>query len=121
MKAIYLFLFSIVSNVIAFLVAEYFLPNFHVAHDIKSLLIAASIYALLNIILRPILKLILTPVIILTLGFGIVIINAAMLFALTKLTSSLTIEEPLTLLYATLIIGAVNLIINFSAKHIFKA
>src|SRR3989344_4839754 len=109
MKLVALFIFSAISNIVAFLAADYFLEHFTIAKTFAELLIAAGIFALLNILVRPLLKLILGPIIFLTFGLGLILVKALILYALDILYEGIRIETTLTLIYATLIIGAVNL------------
>ncbi len=121
MYLIALFIFSIFSNVVAFLAALYFIPSFTISTDFADLIITAGVFALLNMSVRPILKLILGPIIFLTLGLGIILVNAIILYILDILDSSITIQDTTTLVYATLIISAVNLITHLAAKSLFRS
>ena len=119
MRFIFLFLAGIGSNVVAFLLANRWIQGFSVSEDLQTLVFAAVVLTLLNWLVRPVLKLILGPVIIITLGLGIIIVNALMLYLLTLFPTGVTITGTLTLLYATLLIGAVNLTTHFIVKRIF--
>lgn len=121
MRFIALFIFSVISNIVAFLAALYFITGFQISTDFADLLITGSVFALLNMLVRPILKLILGPIIFLTLGFGILIVNAIILYILDILDSSITIQDTITLIYATLIISGVNLITNLAGKSLFRS
>jgi len=57
----------------------------------------------------------------LTLGFAVFLINAFMLYLLDKFLTNITITGMIPLVYATLIISLVNIVINFSAKRIYKS
>ena len=120
MYLIALFIFSIISNIVAFLAANFFMPNFHISVNFVDLAIAGGIFALLNMLVRPIVKLILGPIIFLTLGLGIILVNALMLYILDILDQGITIQDTVTLIYATLIISAVNLITHFAAKSLAR-
>lgn len=116
MKTLARYVVAIIGNAIGFLVADYFIAGFSVTKDPKQLLILAFVFALLNFILKPILKLVLGPIIILTLGLGILAINAGMLFLLDRFSENLTIATIPALVYASLIIGAVNFIFHMGTK-----
>jgi len=115
-------IFLFFSNIVAFLIADYFIDGFSVSLNLKGLAMAALIFTLINIFVRPILKLILSPIVFLTLGLGIILVNALTLFILDLLSTDITISytsfKPL--LFATLIVSFINIIINFSAKSLFK-
>ena len=118
MRHILLFLVAIGSNIVAFLLANRYISGFSVSEDLNTLVFAAVVLTLLNWLVRPILKLILGPVILLTLGLGIIIVNVIILFLLTQFPTGVTITGTLTLLYATLLISAVNLVINLIVRRI---
>ena len=111
-------IFYLFSNVIALLVTTHFVSGFVVEAGFNNLLLAAVVLTFINAIIRPIIKLIFTPIIFLTFGLGVILVNTLMLYLLDKLLPSITITGMLPLLYATLIISAVNLVVNFSAKRI---
>ena len=112
-----------VSSLVGLLIASHFIAGFSVSNDLKALFIVSAALTLINVFVRPLLKLILSPVIILTLGLGIIIVNAIVLGLLTFLspTGYVAISGLKALLFATLIVSFVNTVINFSAKSLFKA
>lgn len=120
MKFIGRLVFSVFSNALAIIAAAYFITNFVFDGDFISLLTAAVILTLINIFIRPVMKLVLGPLIVLTLGLFIIVINGLIIFMLDFFSPSITINGLLPLFLATLIIGAVNFFINSSAKLIFK-
>ena len=120
MKFLSRFLFSSFSNLIAFIVAERYITGFVVTQDLKQLLIVVAIFTVINALVRPIFKLILGPIIILTFGFGILVVNALMLYLLDYFSKNVTIQGLEPLAYATLIISAVNLIVGVSARKTYE-
>lgn len=110
--------FSLAANLAAIFAANYFIDGFAVMPTFFGFLSVAALLTAANAFLRPILKLILTPIIILTFGLFTVFINAALLYALDIFSGELTIEGPLTLVYATLVIGAVNLILHLFDRQL---
>lgn len=103
---------AVVANVAGLLVAAHYVPGFLFSGSIRDILVAGAILTVLNLILRPIIKLFLGPLIVLTLGIGTIVVNAVILEVLTKLTPGLTIQSASALLLATLILGATNLIFH---------
>ncbi len=120
MKTIGGFIFHVFANIVAFLAASYFVVGFKFTGSFLELLITALIFTAINTFIRPIIKLFLGPFIVLTLGLLIIVINAAMLYILDIWSQPLTIEGFKPLFLATLIIGAVNLIVNLGAKTFYK-
>ncbi len=83
--------------------------NLTLVSDLKGLLIAAAV---LTILVRPLLRLVLSPIIFITFGLGLILVNALTLYLLAYLNVGVTITGLLPLLYATLLISAVNFIIR---------
>ncbi len=116
MKFIRSIIFHIFSNAIAILAAAYFISGFSFSGDFIALSIAAAILTGINLILRPILRLLLGPLIILTFGLFTIIINAVTLYLLDILSDPLIIEGYISLLIATILFSIINAIVNFSAR-----
>lgn len=108
------------SNLVALWLAANFIPGFVVSADIIRFLIAAALFALINIFIKPILTTVLSPFIFLTLGLLSLVINAGMLYLLDLLSENVTITSTESLIYATLLISFVNLLVGFSAKLLYK-
>jgi len=93
-----------------------YIPGVTIQSGIRGLLLITLIFTALNIFIKPILKFILSPIIILTLGLGLLLINAVILFILDLLTEQLTIQGVLPLMLATLLISAANFVIHVVKK-----
>jgi putative membrane protein len=117
MKLLSRLIISFISNLIALLTAGYFVKGFIIAPDIKNFIIVTAVFTLINVFLRPLIKAILSPIIILTLGLGIILVNALTLYLLDIFLAQISIEGLIPLFYATLIISAVNIVIHFAAKR----
>lgn len=113
-------IFSFFSNLVALGAAVYLIPNFSITPSLVNFLGVAGIFTLINIFIKPLLKLVLTPIIIITFGLGIIFVNMLALYLLDFLSVNITIEGLQALLYSSLIIGLINLLINFSAKRLYK-
>lgn len=120
MKSLQRLIISYISNFIAFIIASYTIPGFEVTNIFRDLLWLVAIFTLLNILIRPVVKSLLTPLIILTLGLFIIAINAGMLWLLDFLSQHITINGTLPLVYTTLIISLINIILSLSAKSTNK-
>jgi len=120
MKFISRLIFYFFTNFIALLATTYFIKEFKITPDLISFSLVAGVFTLINVFIRPILKLILSPVIILTFGLGIILVNAMALYLLDIILTDIAITGLTTLIYATLIISLINILINFSAKKIYK-
>ena len=120
MRFISHFIFSFFSNLIALIMAGYFIPGFWISTNLVNLSIAAVIFTLLNIYLRPLVKMFLSPLVFLTLGLFTLVINAGMLKLLDILSENVTIGTTESLIYGTLLITGVNFLLHFSAKYLSK-
>ena len=65
-------------------VAAAYVPGVTVREGVSSYLVIAAIFAVVNVLVKPVLKLLSFPLLLLTLGLFLVVINAA-LFGLTAL------------------------------------
>lgn len=119
MKLFSRLIFYFFSNALALLAAVYFVDGFKIESVYIDFLMAAAVFTLLNVFIKPIFKLIFGPIIIITLGLGIILVNAFILYLLDFFSDGVNIEGLTALFYATLIIGLVNIIINFFAKGLY--
>lgn len=125
MKLISRILIIFLANAIGLFVAAYFVKGFSVNMDSLTYLKIAGVFTLLNIFVRPILKLVMTPVLILTLGLGVIVVNAIILYGLykifpTDINLGIASSGLYPLVYATLIISAVHFLISFAAKRAYR-
>lgn len=107
---------TVAINVFALWAAATYVPGFKISSDFKQIVIIALILSALNFALKPVLKLMLGPVIVITLGFGLVIVNATILFILDKLSQNITIETIPALIYGTIIIGFINFVLHLATR-----
>jgi len=105
-----------ISNLIALLAADYFVNGFEMIKNPEQIIAATAIFTALNIFIKPILKIILSPVIIITFGLGILLVNAVILQTLDFSSKGVMINGIESLFYATLIISGVNIIITILTK-----
>jgi putative membrane protein len=89
------------------LVAAY-VPGVEVQEGAASYLIIALIFALVNLLVKPLLKLLSFPLLLLTLGLFLIVINAAMLGLTALLTDRISIDGVGPTVIAALVISAVT-------------
>ena len=108
-------------NALALWIANSWVPGFVLNGNWVTLVLIALVLAGLNFLLKPVLTLVLGPIIILTLGLGVLIVNAIILWLAAYLShlpqldfihGSITIQTIPALILATLIVSAVNFIIH---------
>lgn len=97
--------------------ADYLLSGFAVSGGLRGYLIVGLILGLLNALVRPVLKMIALPLIILTLGLFTIVINALMLWLAGMITGLVIATAPLALLGATLIISAAHILLDPSTDN----
>ncbi len=98
--------------------ASYLVPGFGVSGSWKEYLLAGAFLGLLNLVVKPILKLISMPIIILTLGLFTLVINGLLLWTVDYIFDFVSIKDTTALLYAVVVITIVNLFISVTAKAI---
>ncbi len=116
MKFLGRIILHVITNAIAILAAAEFIKGFIWTGNFLELVIAAAILTAINMFLKPLMKLFFGPFIVLTLGLFAILINAATLFILDKLTTPLIIDGYLPLLLATLLFGVLNLFVHWGSK-----
>lgn len=77
-----------------------------------TLLVVVLVLSLLNVIVKPILLLFTLPFIILTLGLGIWLVNAVLLYVAARLVDGFDVQGAGPALLGALIISVTNLVMN---------
>ena len=105
----------IAGNMLALYAAQYFVPGFSVYGGWKGFLAAGIALALLNMLVKPVLKLIALPFIMLTLGLFTLVINGIILWvAGIMLPGFIAIVSLSALIWATLVVSLVNVLTHSS-------
>jgi len=112
------FLVRILGNSLALYVAYYFVPGFVISGGWKEYLMAGAFLGLLNLVVRPVLKTISMPLIIITLGLFTLVINGLLLWTVDYIFDFVSIRDVTALLYAVVIISIVNLFVSAGTKAI---
>ncbi|TSC91809.1 MAG: membrane protein of unknown function [Parcubacteria group bacterium Licking1014_17] len=103
----------LIANVLAILVSSFLLSGFSISGSWAGYLIAGIVLAVLNLLLKPILKLISGPIILITLGLFTLVINGFILWLASAIIPGyISIEGVFTLIGASIIITIFNLIIT---------
>jgi putative membrane protein len=111
MKLLTALLIRIIANSAAIWVASYAISGFSFSGNSRDWLIAGLVLAILNSLVKPILKLATCPVIILTLGLFSVIINIFVLFLAERILPNLEITGLWAAFWGVIIISLVNYVI----------
>lgn len=106
------FLTTFIANAIAFAAAAYFITNFTLNFELTSFLLLVLVFTLINLIIRPIVKFVLTPFIIVTLGLFNLVITGGFLYIIDIYSENINISTTTALIYGTLIVTLVNLLLQ---------
>lgn len=120
MKLISRIIFLLASNLIAILIANQFIEGFSVSLEPVNFLLVIGLLTLFNVFVRPALKFLFTPLIVITLGLFTFVINGGILYIVDILSESITINGLQPLVYATLLISVTNLLISLSARSLYR-
>ena len=101
-------IYRILANSIAIYAATLLVPGFYVIGGWTDFLLAGLALGLLNFFVKPILKLVSFPMIVLTLGLFLIIINAIVIWLLGVVFSFVVIDNLISLMFATIIIAVAN-------------
>jgi putative membrane protein len=95
-------------NIVALWAAESLISGIHFSGNFGSIVLAALVFGLVNLILKPVAKLLALPLIILTLGIALFFVNILMLYITDWILSDFKIESFGAAIWATIVIWAVN-------------
>ncbi len=111
-------------NAIALYVAVLIVPGLALGGDWTSLIWVALIFGLLNALVRPLLKLLTCPLIILTLGLFTIVINTVLLLLTSNIGQSFgldfTIDGFWPALLGSLVISLVSVILSLVLRDELK-
>lgn len=116
MRLILSFIARIIANSIGILIATYFVPGIIFKGDLIDLVITGLILALANSIIKPILKFITGPLIVLTMGLFMIIINIALLWLVDWFMPELTIVGFWAYFWGVVLISIINAIVSTVSK-----
>jgi len=85
---------------------------------LRVLIWAALIFSIVNVVLRPLIVVLTLPVIAVTLGFFMLVINSLMLYLVTFLYPKFTITSWQSALMAVIIIWGVNYLIDDKSEKV---
>lgn len=114
------FVYQIIVNTVAIIAASRYLAGFSFSGDLVSLAWVAFLLTAANYFLKPVLKLIFGPLILLTLGLFTIVINMIIIYIVSYYTPELKVDGIQTLFWATILFGFVNLIFSLIFKNNLK-
>jgi putative membrane protein len=109
-------IFAWLSNVVALFVAAWIISPIDYGDDFWVLFIAALVFTVVNVFVRPLVILLALPAVILTLGFALILINTLMLYLTDWIVPSFETGSFWATLGGAVIVSIVNLILNLVLK-----
>ena len=116
MKFIQKFALLFIANAIALYLATRFVDGVTIPLKLEGFVAVVAVLTLIYLFIRPLIKIVLTPVIILTLGLGIILVNALTLYLLDLILPSVVISGFLALILTTLIVSVVSTLFGAASK-----
>ena len=107
---------GLISNWLALMAAERLIGGFVVVDDLFGLLTVIALFTLANSLILPAARIILKPLLWLTLGLGPFVLNGALIYLVDIYSEGITISGFTPLILATVVIGAVNATIGYVTK-----
>lgn len=107
---------QILVNAIAIFVAAKVVPGISFTGDNTTLLMAGFLMGLINFFIKPILKLISLPFILVTLGLFTIVINIVLLELLAYLVPEFKIDGLVAAFWGVVVISAVNIFFSVAVK-----
>jgi len=107
----------ILSNAIGIWASARLVHGIHFQGDWKWLILAGAVLGFINFFIKPIVKIISLPLIWLTLGLFMIIINVLMLNLAAKIVPALVIETWTASFWAVIIISGINFVVSSLIKE----
>src|SRR5436190_16518918 len=105
-------LFSWIINVVALYAAEKLVDGISFTGDFGILVLTGLVFAFVNLLLKPAVKLLALPLIVITLGIALFFINILMLYITDWIVSGFKITHFGAAVWATIVIWGVNWILQ---------
>lgn len=105
------FLGKIIANAVGLYGASYFLQGVILTGGLKGLVIAAAVLAILHTVLRPILKIITAPLVLITFGLFSIIINIGILWVADHYLIQIGFTDFYSLALTAIIVTIANIFI----------
>ncbi|NNC78660.1 MAG: phage holin family protein [Acidimicrobiales bacterium] len=99
-------------NAVALWVASRLIDGVDLSEEWQSVLFVALIFGLINAVIKPIAKLLTFPITMVTLGLFTLIVNAAMLWLTSAITSSLDVDGFVPAVLGALVVSLVSWVLS---------
>ncbi|MCC6963483.1 MAG: phage holin family protein [candidate division Zixibacteria bacterium] len=105
-------LIRLIVNAVALWAAASWINGIHLEGTVGQVILLALIFGLVNAIIKPIVKILAFPLIILTLGLLTLVINALMLMLTAAMTDILKVDGFIPALLGSIVISLVSLVLS---------
>lgn len=105
-------LLSLFGSAVALWLAATVVPGVHLSNDFGQVLIVALVFGIVNAFVKPIIKFLALPLILLTLGFVTLLINAGMLMLTDRFAAGLVVDNFGAAFLGALVIAVVNVVLG---------
>ena len=120
MAAISKFIVAFAANLTGLFISAYFVPEMELTRDTSGILTIVFVITTVNLTIRPLIKLVLSPLILITFGVFAVLINAALFYTIDIYSPYITIHGPWPILEASHIVSIINIVINYAALYLYR-
>lgn len=103
-------LIKFIATAAALWLAAWIVPGIELSDEIATILWVALIFGIVNIFIKPVVKLLTLPMLLITLGLFAFVINAALLGLTAWLTDGLQVDGFLAALLGSLVISAAGFV-----------
>jgi putative membrane protein len=111
---------TVAVNVVALWVAARLLDGVDYHGDLGTLILAGLVLGLVNLFVRPVVRLLALPLVILTLGLALLLVNALMLGLTSALVPGFAVHGVGAAILGALVISAVNLALSVLLKRLAR-
>ena len=105
-------LYSWIVNVAAIWMASIFVDGVDYSEDFWILIVTGLVFGLVNLLVKPIVKLLALPLVILTLGIVLFFVNLLMLYITAWIVPGFELQSFMSAIWATLAITLVNWVLQ---------
>lgn len=111
MKILQKFALLFIANAIALYLATLYVPGVTIPLKLEGFAVVVAALTLIHLFIRPLIRLALTPVIILTLGLAGILVNALTLYLLDLILPTVAINGLLPLFLTTLLVSVASTVL----------
>ncbi len=106
----------IAGNILALFLASYYIEGVVLAGGVGALITVGLIFSAVNFFLKPVVKLLLGPFILLSFGLLVIVVNMAMLWMTDFLAAGLHIAGIGPLFLSTILVSIVNFAVHIAIR-----